>query len=170
MNQRIVILIVAALLLTGGVLGLRSCLAGGELSEEEKLLALIDRMARLAEKREIKQMRRHLSRAYKDAEERGYAEINALLTYHYLRGGGISVLVTDKTVKVDRTAEPLQAKMTVKVVLARGPKGAKSLADLADAGARALSFRLKLKKDGDDGQWMLHAATWEGVEDLKELL
>lgn len=167
MDRRTVALVVAILALLGGGLGLRACLKGDGKTEEQVLLALVDQMVAAAERNDVKQLREHLSREYSDGAGRGYREMNALLAYHYLRQGKVTVYVVDRKVEVDRSQRPLRARMRVKALLTGGPR-VRKLVDLVPSSARALTFDLRLRKD--DGRWMLHGATWEHIDDPRALL
>lgn len=168
MNSKKILMLMAALLAATTVLLVaRQLLREGRQTEEQQLLALVDRLAAAAEQRKIKELRQHVSRAYLDPSDRDYKRINQYLIAIYIRQGKFSAYVLNKDVTVDHEARPLTARMRVKVVLTRGPRVAK-LTDIVPDAARALVFKLKWHKVGDD--WRLTSADWDNLRDVKELL
>ena len=123
----------------------------------------------MAERRDVKLLRKHLSRRYSDKKGRKHQDINGMLTYYVLRRGTISVfLVRSNVLGIDRTRSPLSARVTATAVLARGG-GVKSLADVLPTAARALHFDLRLEKEDDD-TWRLVAATWRDAGTVSDIL
>jgi hypothetical protein len=167
-SRRLLLIVALAVGLVVIVLGARSLLRG-ELTEEEVLTALVQKLGQAAEKREVKLLREHLSRRYHDEKGRRHAEISQLLTYYFLRRGVISVfLVRSKVVGIDRTATPLSAQVTTTAVLARGPRIEK-LKDVLPHAARALRFELTFEKEEEE-TWRVVSASWRDAGSVRDFL
>jgi hypothetical protein len=166
MQRKHLVLLAAVALVILGLLFLRHLLRAPRQTQEQRLMALAERMAAAAEQRDIKEMREHLARDYRDREGRDYAAINQLLRLHYLRQGVISVYLASNQVQVDHEAVPLQARMTATVVLTRGPR-VKRLVDIVPHSARALRFEIRLRKAD---VWQVVAAHWTPIDDLRDVL
>ena len=167
MRSKTTIILLAALVLTALVLMFRATGGSDEVTEEQKVAALIEAMAEAAEKRDVKLMRAHLSRSYKDSRGRDHEAMSQLITIHYLRKGKISVYVASRDVKVDYTATPLKASAKVRAVITRGAAAAKLPGGIPESGD-ALTFQVEMGKEGDE--WMLTSAVWEGLRTPAELL
>lgn len=169
MRNRKLQLVIAAVAGVVAALVIRHVLSGDEVTDRQFLLALIDRVAAAAEKRQIKEVRRWLSGNYRDDRGRTYDAINQLLILHLLRGGIISVYVVDKDVAIHPQA-PHIADVNVIVVLTRGGK-AKRLSDILPRAARALEFEMTFEKEGSaQDSWRLSSAIWTHISDVRDLL
>ncbi len=167
MGSKKTVILLAFLVLVAGALMIRSLRGTAPENEEQVVAALVDAMAKAAEERDIKVMRSHLSRRYKDPSGRDYAGINQILQYHYFRKGKISVYVASKEVTVDSDVTPPRAEIKAKVVLTRGGAAGK-LSDLVPESGDAITFDVTMEKE--DGTWMMVSAQWKGMRDPKELL
>lgn len=156
------VLVLAAMIIVG-----RAMRGSGPVNEEQVVAALVEAMASAAEARDVKAMRAHLSRRYKDPAGRTYSDINDLLRIHYLRKGKISVYIASSEVTVDHDAEPMRATVEAKVVLTRGVAGGKLPGVLPQSGD-AVTFDVVLEKE--DGEWKLTSALWEGLRAPGDLL
>jgi hypothetical protein len=168
MRSKKTIILLAVLLLVAMVLMLRATRGSETVTEEAKVAALIDAMARAAERRDVKLMRAHLSRSYSDARGRDHEAMNQLITIHYLRKGKIAVYLASKEVEVDYTADPLKASAKVRAVITRGAAAGKLPEGLPETGD-ALTFQVEMVKEGGD-TWMLTSAVWEGIRTPSGLL
>ncbi len=167
MRSKKTIMLLAVLVLTAMVLMFLATGGSDSVSEEQKVAALIEVMAEAAEKRDVKVMRAHLSRSYKDSRGRDHEAMNQLITIHYLRKGKISVYLASKEVEVDYTADPLKAKAKVRAVITRGAAAGKLPGGIPESGD-ALTFQVEMTREGDE--WMLTSAVWEGLRTPAELL
>lgn len=134
--------------------------------DREFLLRLVDNIAAAAEKRDINEIRKWISRQYQDAKGRDYPQINQLLVLHFLRQGTISIYVVDREVELSGDKKPPEAMLRAKVVLARGPKVAR-LVDVVPEAADAYEFVLYLRKDD---HWRLHSSDWMPIQNVQQLL
>ena len=157
------LLVALALALVVGVVVVLKMSGKPAQSDEQILLGLIDRMTTAAEQRNIKEMRRHLSKSYRDDRGLDYKQINSFLLVHFLRKGLLSVYVLRKSAQVDgRTAT-----MKVTAALTRSPK-VKNLSDLVPSSLRALTFDLSFVKEKE--QWKLVSARRKSAIDWRRLL
>lgn len=168
MRSKKTIILLALLVITAAALMLRGMGGSNEITEEQQVAALLEAMARAAEDRDVKLMRAHLSRAYKDERGRDHEAMNQLITIHYLRKGKIAVYLASKEVEVDYAAEPLKARAKLRAVITRGAAAGKLPGGIPESGD-ALTFDVELVKEGGD-KWMLTSAVWRGLRSPRELL
>ena len=168
MRSKKPIILLAVLLLVALALMVRSMGGSEVVTEEQQVAALIEAMAQAAEKRDVKLMRAHLSRAYSDPRGRDHEAMSQFITIHYLRKGKISVYLASREVEVDHAADPLKASATVRAVITRGAAAGKLPEGIPETGD-ALTFKVELTKEGGE-KWMLTSATWEGIRTPSELL
>ncbi len=162
------IILLAVLILIALALMLRTCLGGsGAVTEEQKVIALVKAIAKAAETHDIKSIRAHLSRRYKDPSGRDYDAINQILRIHYLRKGKITVYIASQEVTVEHSASPMRATIKAKVVLTRGGAGSK-LPDIVPESGDAITFDVIMEQE--DGEWMMISADWKGLRNPRELL
>jgi hypothetical protein len=131
------------------------------------LRELIDQAAAAAEERDVKKLRGWLAEDFSDATGRDRQEVSRMLTFMLLRGGAVSAYIMDKTVQVDRTAEPLTARARVTVILTRGAK-VEALSDILPHSARAVRFTLRFRLEDD--AWKVSSASWEKLDNVRRLL
>lgn len=167
MNTRKIYLVCGAIMaITTILLVARHYIRKGRKTDEQKLMWIVDHMAESSEKKDIKEMRKWLSRNYLDARGRSYKEINKYLVYLYIRGGKFSAYVLSKDVSVDRSTKPSTAKMKVRAVLTRGPKLSK-LTDIVPDAARAIEFDLEFTKEDE---WRLTSARWKKLNNYQDFI
>ena len=168
MRSRKTLIVLALLVITAAVLMLRGVGGPGALTEEQQVALLLEAMARAAEDRDVKLMRAHLSRDYKDERGRNHEAMNQLITLHYLRKGKISVYLASREVEVDHAADPLKARAKLRAVITRGAAAGKLPGGMPESGD-ALTFDVGLVKEGGS-KWMLTSAVWRGLRSPQELL
>ncbi len=166
-TRKIYIIAGSALALLTILLVARHIIRSGRQTDEERLKWIVDHIAEVSEKKDIKEMRKWLSKSYLDDQGRDYKKINKYLLGYYIRGGRFNAYVLTKDVEVDRGTEPLTASMTVRTVLTRGHKVLK-VVDIVPEAAEALTFWLEFRKE-EDG-WRLTAARWKRLRNYQEFI
>ena len=130
-------------------------------TDEGRIRALLEDAARAAEERRV-------SDAVAGVSERFAAGgldrhgVKQLVAFQVLRGGWVSVSITEPRVRVDGD----RARATVDAVLSRGAKG-KDLAALVPGEASVHRFALRLEREPEG--WRVVEASWRPV-DLAEAL
>jgi len=130
-------------------------------TDEGKIRALLEDAARAAEERRV-------SDAVAGVSERFAAGgldrhgVKQLVAFQVLRGGWVSVSITEPRVRVDGD----RARASVDAVLSRGTKG-KDLAALVPGEASVHRFALRLEREPEG--WRVVEASWRPV-DLAEAL
>lgn len=144
----------------------RHIIRSGRQTDEQRLRWIVDHIAEVSEKKDIKEMRKWLSKSYLDDRGRDYEKINKYLLGYYIRSGSYNAYVLAKDVTVDRGTEPLTASMTVRAVLTRGPKVLK-VVDIVPEAAEALTFWLEFRKEDE---WRLTSAKWKRLRNYQEFI
>jgi len=128
----------------------------GEISEEDRVWAVIKDMAQAAEAKDPGRLKDHISGGYSDPAGNDYTAIKGLIAYQFLRTGDISVFLRRHDIKVEGD----RANATVRAVITTGRK----VSDVADAeagSAEGFIFDLEFVRDGSD--WLLSSAIWRRI-------
>lgn len=165
-TKRITIIAGAIMAITSILLVARHIIRSGEPNDEQRLEWIVDHIAEVAEKKDIKEMRAWLSKSYLDDKGRDYQEINRFLIGYFIRAGRLSAYVLTRDVAVDRSVTPLTATMTVRAVLTRGPKVLK-VVDIVPEAAEAMTFFLEFRKEDE---WRLTSARWTRLRNYQEFI
>jgi len=155
--HKLTIFIPTALLL---LITFGSC-SGTPPSEEERIREIIKEVAEKAEAKDIKAIKKHISKNYRDPRGNDYQELSGLLLYHFFRAEKLSTYLTEIEVSVERE----KATAIVEAILTRG-KEIKSLKDLIPEAASYYLFNLIFQKE--QGKWLLVSAEWKPVSSAKE--
>lgn len=133
---------------------LSACSKG--VSEEDKLKAIVNKVAEAAQKKDIDRMRKHISKSYRDQEGNDYDSVRRILLYHFIRAETVSIFVrsTDVEIKGDT------AIVRVNVILVRG-KEIKSISDIIPESAAGYRFEMIFKKENKD--WKAVSGAWQDV-------
>ena len=165
-TKKIYIMAGAILAITSILLVARHIIRSGGQTDEQRLQWIVDHIAEVSEKKDIKEMRKWLSRSYMDSEGRDYEKIRKYLLGYYIRGGRFSAFILTRDVTVNRGTDPLTASMTVRAVLTRGPKVLK-VVDIVPSAAEAMTFHLEFRKEDE---WRLTSARWQRLRNYQEFI
>ena len=126
------------------------------ISEGDKLKAIVNEVAEAAQNKDIDEIRKHISKSYRDQEGNDYDGVRKILLYHFIRAEAISAFVrsTDVEIKGDT------ALVKANVLLVRG-KEIKSIKDIIPESAAGYSFEMIFKKEGKD--WKVVSGAWQDV-------
>ena len=135
-------------------LTLSSCSKG--VSEENRLKAIVNEVAEAAQNKDIDEIRKHISKSYRDQEGNDYDGVRRILLYHFIRAETVSVFVrsTDVEIKGDT------ALVKANAILARG-KEVKSIKDIIPESAAGYRFEVIFKKENKD--WKVVSGSWQDV-------
>ncbi len=134
---------------------------GAPSSEEDRIREIIKEVAEKAEAKDIKSIKKHISRSYRDPRGNDYQGLSGLLLYHFFRAEKLSTYLT----AIEVSVEGEKATAAVEAILTRG-KEIKSLKDLIPEAASYYLFNLIFQKGG--GKWLLISAEWKPVSSAKE--
>lgn len=129
---------------------------GEELTDEDRIEALIKDVATSASDKDVKGVMKHVSKDYRDDRGHDYRNVKGLIFSQLIRGDSISVFVRSTKVQVKDT----DALARVNVILARGAV-VESISDIIPDQSGGYRFKFVLKKIDD--QWLVTSADWENV-------
>ncbi len=129
---------------------------GGDVTEEDRVRAVIDKVAEAAEARDVKAFMKNISKDYRDDFGHDYNGIKSILFYQFMWAEKVSVFVRSTDVEVDGAV----AIAETNVVLIMG-KVVENLADIIPEDAAGYRFNLVFNKE--DGDWKVRSAAWEDV-------
>ncbi|MBI5875782.1 MAG: hypothetical protein HZB81_08095 [Deltaproteobacteria bacterium] len=127
-----------------------------QISEEDKLKAIVNETAEAAQKKDIGEIRKHISKSYKDADGNDYDAVRRILAYHFIRAETVSIFVRNVDVEIKGDTALVRAN----VILVRG-KEVKSISDIIPESAAGYRFEMIFKKEGRD--WKTVSGTWQDV-------
>ncbi len=137
--------VVAFLIFIAVALALTSC--GKELTDEEKIEALIRDAAEKAEAKDIRGVLKHVSESYKDKEGNDRNQIKGLLFIYFQRYEKIGIFIRDIEVEVNGDS----ASAVVKLIFTGGAE------IIPDSGS---GYILDLKLKLEEGDWSVVRAGW----------
>lgn len=127
-----------------------------EISEEDKIKAIVNEAAEASQKKDIAGIRKHVSKTYRDQEGNDYDGIKGILIYHFLRDETISVFVRSVDVEIKGDTAVVRAN----VIFVRG-KEIKSISDIIPESASGYRFEVVFKKEEAD--WKAVSGQWQNV-------
>jgi hypothetical protein len=125
-------------------------------SEEDRVKAVINDTAKLAEAKDIKGILEHISKDYKDPEGNDRNAVKALLFVYFQQYEKVGLFVRD----IQVTVEGDEAQAQVKVILTGG-EDPDTIGDVVPASAGG--YLLDLKLVNEDGEWMVVRGTWTDI-------
>ena len=127
-----------------------------EISEEDKLKAIVNEVAEAAQKKDIDRIRKHIAKSYRDQEGNDYDGVRRVLLYHFIRAETVSVFVRSVNAEVKEDTAIVRAN----VILVRG-KGIKSISDIIPESAAGYRFEMVFKKEKEE--WKTVSGSWQNV-------
>jgi hypothetical protein len=125
-------------------------------SEEDRVKAVINDTAKLAEAKDIKGVLEHISKDYKDPEGNDRNAVKGLLFVYFQEYEKVGLFVRD----IQVTVEGGEAQAQVKVILTGG-EDPETIGDVVPASAGG--YLLDLKLVNEDGEWMVVRGTWTDI-------
>jgi hypothetical protein len=125
-------------------------------SEEDRVKAVINDTAKLAEAKDIKGVLEHISEDYKDPEGNDRNAVKGLLFVYFQQYEKVGLFVRD----IQVTVEGDEAEAQVKVILTGG-EDPETIGDVVPASAGG--YLLDLKLVNEDGEWMVVRGTWTDI-------
>jgi hypothetical protein len=125
-------------------------------SEEDRIKAMINETADLAEAKDIKGVLEHISKDYKDPEGNDRNAVKGLLFVYFQQYEKVGLFVRD----IQVTVEGDEAEARVKVILTGG-EDPETIGDVVPASAGGYLIDLKLVNE--DGEWMVVRGTWTDI-------
>ncbi len=127
-----------------------------QIAEEDKLKAIVNEVAEAAQKKDIDEIRKHISKSYRDQEGNDYDSVRRILLYHFIRAETVSIFVRS----VDADIKGDTALVKANVILVRG-KEVKSIKDIIPESAAGYRFEMIFKKENKD--WKVVSGAWQDV-------
>jgi hypothetical protein len=125
-------------------------------SEEDRIKAMINETADLAEAKDIKGVLEHISKDYKDPEGNDRNAVKGLLFVYFQQYEKVGLFVRD----IQVTVEGDEAEARVKVILTGG-EDPETIGDVVPASAGGYLIDIKLVNE--DGEWMVVRGTWTDI-------
>ncbi len=125
-------------------------------SEEDRIKAMINETADLAEAKDIKGVLEHISKDYKDPEGNDRNAVKGLLFVYFQQYEKVGLFVRD----IQVTVEGDEAQAQVKVILTGG-EDPETIGDVVPASAGGYLIDIKLVNE--DGEWMVVRGTWTDI-------
>lgn len=136
---------IAVLLFVAVALSITSC--GKELTEEEKIEALIRDAAEKAEAKDIRGVMKHVSESYKDKQGNDRNQIKGILFIYFQRYEKIGIFIRGMEIEVEGD----NAAAEVKLIFTGG-------ADIIPESGSGYILDLKLNRE--EGDWRVVRAGW----------
>ena len=127
-----------------------------QISEEDRLKAVVYEVAEAGQKKDINEIRKHISKSYRDADGNDYDAVRRILAYHFIRAETVSIFVRSVDVEIKDDTAIVRAN----VILVRG-KEVKSIKDIIPESAAGYRFEVVFKKEKED--WKAVSGTWQDV-------
>jgi hypothetical protein len=127
-----------------------------QISEQDRLKAIVNEVAEASQKKEIDGIRKHISKSYRDREGNDYDGVRRVLLYHFIRAETVSVFVRSTDVEITGDTALVKAN----VILVRG-KEVKSIKDIIPESAAGYRFEMIFKKENND--WKAINGSWQDV-------
>lgn len=125
-------------------------------SEEDRIKAMINETADLAEVKDIKGILENVSEGYKDPEGNNRDALKVILFVYFQGYEKVGVFVRD----IQVTVEGDEAQAQVKVILTGG-EDPETIGDVVPASAGGYLIDIKLVNEA--GEWMVVRGTWTDI-------
>lgn len=129
---------------------------GEELTDEDRIKALIESVAASASEKDVKGVMQYFSKDYRDDRGHEYINVKGLIFSQLIKKGSLRVFTRGTTIQVDGG----DALASVNVILSRGAE-VESIADVIPSQSGGYRFKLVLKKV--EGDWLIASADWTDI-------